>query len=110
MGSVRKADQKLVDEILKSLETNDRAVLRAMWLLAKRQTQDELAQEATLVHNGQGFSSAHARFGAFVYGRLKAGQTISQKTLNTARKITKQYARTQLLEMAKARLEQERSK
>lgn len=103
---VRKADRELVDKIIKSLDTNPKAVERAMWLLAKRQTEEELELEATLKHNGVGFGAAHARFGAYVYGRLKAGQRLTGRTLNTARHIAKRYAATQLLEMAKARQEQ----
>lgn len=101
MGSVRKADQPLVDAILKSLDTNDEAVEKAIRLLAERQTSEELAQEATLKHNKVGFSSAHARFGAYAYGVLNSGGHLKGKTLSVARHIAKRYARTQLLQIAK---------
>ena len=101
MGSVRKADQPLVDAILKSLDTNNEAVEKAIRLLAERQTSEELAQEATLKHNNVGFSSAHARFGAYAYSVLKNGGHLKGKTLSVARHIAKRYARTQLLQIAK---------
>lgn len=107
MGSVRKADRPLVDKIIHSLDTNNAAVERAMLLLGDRQTQEELANEATLKHNSIGFSSAHARFGAYVYGVLKNGGHLKGKTLTVARHIAKRYARTQLLQLAKDKLSQQ---
>lgn len=107
MGSVRKADRPLVEQIIKSLDTNDRAVEKAMFLLGERQTQEELEQEATLKHNAVGFSSAHARFGALAYGIVKNGGHLRGKLLTVARHIAKRYARTQLLQIAKEKAAKE---
>lgn len=110
MGSVRKADRTLVAQILNALETNDRAVERAMLLLGQRQTQDELEQEATLKHNAIGFSSAHARFGAYAYSVVRGGGRLKGNALAVARHIAKRYARTQLLQIAKEKIALEATK
>lgn len=102
--TLSKADQKLADEINAALDTNPRAVEKAMWYLASLQTDEELSQEATLKHNNVGFSSAHARFGAYCYGILGGGGQLYGKLLNDARKVAKRYARTQLLVRAKQRI------
>lgn len=110
MGSVRKADQPLVDAILKSLDTNDAAVEKAIRILAERQTAEELAKEATLKHNLVGFSSAHARFGALAYDIVSKGGHLKGKLLTVARHIAKRYARTQLLAIAKEKAAQKEAR
>lgn len=110
MGTVRKADQPIVDAILKSLEENDAAVEKAMLLLGRRQTPEELAQEATLKHNNVGFSSAHARFGALAYDIVSKGGHLKGKLLTVARHIAKRYARTQLLAIAKEKAAQKEAR
>lgn len=102
--SVRKADKPLVESILNSLETNDVAVEKAIFLLGQLQTDEELSQQATLKHNSVGFSTAHARFGAYAYGVILSGRHLSPKMMTQARYIVKQYARTQLLNIAKEKL------
>lgn len=51
------------DQILKLLETNDKAVARALVVLYERQTASEQATDSTNCWNGQGFSHAHAFIG-----------------------------------------------
>ena len=102
--TLSKADQKLVDDINYALDHNPRAVMKAVWYLGSLQTPEELSQEATLKHNNVGFSSAHARVGAYCYSILQGGGTLYGKLLNDARKVTKRYARTQLLDRAKQRI------
>ena len=102
--TLSKADQRLVDEINAALDTNPRAVMKAMWYLGSLQTSEELSQEATLKHNNVGFSSAHARVGAYCYSILQRGGTLRGKLLNDARKVAKRYARTQLLDRAKQKI------
>jgi hypothetical protein len=50
-------------DIVKLLETNDRAVARALVVLYERQTEDEKASEDTRHHNNRGFRPCHARMG-----------------------------------------------
>lgn len=103
--AVKKADQPIVDSILKSLDENPRAVMKAIVILGRNQTEDELQQEATLQHNGVGFTGTDARYGTWLYGQIVAGKGLSAKMLEGARKMAKKYARTQLLAAAKAKME-----
>ena len=50
-------------EIIKLLETNDKAVARAVFVLNERQTADEQMSESTKHHNGIGWTGADARMG-----------------------------------------------
>ena len=50
-------------QIVDLLRTNDRAVARALVVLAARQTADEQASESTHHNNGRGFRPCHARMG-----------------------------------------------
>lgn len=50
-------------DIVKLLETNDKAVARALVVLYERQTEDEKASENTRHHNNRGFRPCHARMG-----------------------------------------------
>lgn len=102
--TLSKADQALVDQINHALDTNPRAVMKAIWILGSQQTPEELSQEATFKHNDVGFTAAHARFGAYCYGILGGGGQLYGKLLNDARKVAKRYARTQLLVRAKQRI------
>ena len=51
------------DAIVKLLETNDKAVARALVVLYKNQTADEQRTEDTKYRNGEGFRPCHARVG-----------------------------------------------
>lgn len=50
-------------DIVRMLETNDKAVARALVVLYERQTDDEKTSENTRHHNGRGFRPCHARMG-----------------------------------------------
>lgn len=50
--------------IIRLLETDDRAVVRALLVLTARQTQDEQSQEQTRYKNGRGYRPCHAKMGA----------------------------------------------
>ena len=52
-----------VEQIMTLLETNDRAVGRALVVLRNRQTADEQISETTKHHNNRGFRPCHARMG-----------------------------------------------
>ena len=50
-------------DIIKLLETNDKAVARALVVLNEHQTIDEQHRQETRMHNGEGFRPCHARMG-----------------------------------------------
>lgn len=80
-------------DIAQILVKNDRAVERAMLLLYRLQTQSEQMTSQTTVHNGVGFSSAHASRGSY-YGRwVASGKQLTGKHLDLARKISLRYTR-----------------
>lgn len=51
------------ESIVRLLETNDKAVARALVVLNNRQTFDEQSSENTKYLNGRGFRPCHARMG-----------------------------------------------
>lgn len=51
------------ETIVELLRQNDKAIVRALLALTKRQTADEQRSEATKYQNGQGFRPCHARMG-----------------------------------------------
>lgn len=51
------------EKIVKLLETNDKAVARALLVVNANQTADEQVQEDTKYRNGEGFRPCHARMG-----------------------------------------------
>lgn len=51
-------------DIIHLLNTNDRAVIRAILAITARQTQDEQANETTKYHNGRGWRPCDARMGS----------------------------------------------
>lgn len=105
MAYIRKEDRALVENILNALDTNPKAVIRAIKLIGEAQTVDELDSRATLQHNNVGFSATDAAYGTWLYSQIQAGVPLSDKALNAARKLVKKYARTQLLAAAKTKLE-----
>ena len=88
-----------IDEIL---NTNDRAVERAMVRLYELQTQDEQQSSTTRVHNGQGFGSWYAQKGSYYARWVQSGRSLSGRHLDNARKIALKHSR-QLVEIANAR-------
>ena len=51
------------DQIVHLLETNDKAIARALVVLNDRQTADEQRSQDTKYHNGRGFRPCHAHMG-----------------------------------------------
>lgn len=51
------------DEIVKLLESNDKAVARALVVINNNQTATEQRSETTINRNGEGFRPCHARMG-----------------------------------------------
>ena len=51
-------------DIVKLLETNDKAICRALVVLHNRQTTNEQITETTQLHNDRGFRANHAKMGS----------------------------------------------
>lgn len=66
-------------EIITLLRTNDRAIARALVVLADRQTADEQASESTRHDNGRGFRPCHARMGTSMAKFFRARGYLSAK-------------------------------
>jgi hypothetical protein len=79
-------------EIEALINTNDRAVERAMVAIWERQTRDEQATEATRHHNGIGFSGWTAKSGTYFANWVRSGRSLSGKHLAKARKIALHHA------------------
>lgn len=103
--AVKKADRPLVDEIIQALDTNPKAVERAIYILGSNQLPCELETRGCSVENGRGFSRAHANAGAWLFSIVQGGGHLRGKALDIGRSISKHYARTQLLEAAKRKKE-----
>lgn len=68
------------ENIVALLETNDKAVVRALIVINQNQTSTEQSAETTIEANGKGFRPCHARMGtsmataALKFGRLTEKQ------------------------------------
>jgi hypothetical protein len=79
-------------EIETLINTNDRAVERAMVAIWERQTRDEQATETTRHHNGIGFSGWTAKSGTYFANWVRSGRSLTGKHLAKARKIALHHA------------------
>ncbi len=77
------------EAIVKMLETDDRAVARAILVLNERQTDDEQASEHTRYLNGRGYRPCHARMGTSMAKFFKDRGYLSPKQINWWRKREK---------------------
>lgn len=66
-------------EVINLLRTNDKAIARALMVLADRQTADEQVSESTKYHNNRGFRPCHARMGTSMAKFYKVRGYLSQK-------------------------------
>jgi hypothetical protein len=55
------------EAIVKLLETNDKAIIRALAVLYSNQTASEQRSESTINRNGEGFRPCHARMGTSMH-------------------------------------------
>lgn len=78
------------DVILNLLETNDRAIARALVVLTERQTSDEKSSETTRHLNNRGFRPCHARMGTSMAKFFTRYNKLSEKQINYWRKRDKQ--------------------
>lgn len=83
------------------LDTNPKAVVRALIAIAAYQTADELNSHHTKHANGVGFSSYDAPFLTDMLRQINAGRTLSPKQMAVTTNKVKRYWR-QLAEIANA--------
>jgi hypothetical protein len=79
-----------IEKIRDLLRTNDRAVMRAVWVLFERQTSTEQLCGQTLDDNGVGFNAFDAEFLTSLAGQVDSGW--SPKQLSAGRKAVMKYA------------------
>lgn len=72
--------------ITRLLETNDKAVARALLVLNARQTSDEQASQHTKHHNSRGFRPCHARMGTSMAKFYERNGYLSSKQIAYWRK------------------------
>lgn len=92
--------RELIDQIRKSLNESARAVEAALMILWERQTHDEKSREDTHETNSLGLAVPHASNVAYYAKWIQAGNHLSGKHLERARKIAHRYAATQLFELS----------
>jgi hypothetical protein len=74
------------ENIINLLNTNDKAIARALIVLTERQTFDEMQAKDTKYQNGIGFTPADARMGVSMGLQARNGFTLSAKQLAYWRK------------------------
>jgi hypothetical protein len=77
------------EKIVRLLETNDKAVARALVRLNERQTFDEQDHKDTKYRNGKGFRPAHARMGTSMAEFFTRNGYLSPKQVNYWRMLDK---------------------
>jgi hypothetical protein len=109
-------DERLVRRIRAALDRNPVAVVRALEILHALQTEDEVRHGATHWWNERGFRKDHAKRGKWlvetiIQGGRDAGfredALLRGEALEMGRTIAQRYAATQLLRLAKAKLEED---
>lgn len=70
------------EKIVTLLETNDKAVGRALLRLAELQTADEIVSEDTKHKNGRGFRPCHAKMGTSMAKFYERAGYLSPKQIN----------------------------
>jgi hypothetical protein len=94
-------------ETIKSLlDSNPKAVERAVVAIYRRQTDDERQQETTRHHNNVGYSAFHAPLGSYYAKWVLAGRHLTGRHLERARCMMQRYA-GQLYQIIQARQGQE---
>ena len=79
-------------EIEALINSNDRAVERAMVAIWERQTADEQDTQDTRHHNGRGFAAWSAKSGTYFAEWVRSGRRLTGKHLVKARKIALYHA------------------
>lgn len=79
------------EQIRAMLESNPRAVERAVLALYKRQTPEERVTGETRQLNGIGFSGADARLGTYYAEWVSKGRNLTEPHLSKARRMASKY-------------------
>jgi hypothetical protein len=82
----------IVDCIRRSLQENDKAVIKALGILYSYQTKDEQSSEATIYDNGVGFSGPDADFLTSCWKSYLKYNSLTVKQLNIVRKCIVKYS------------------
>ncbi len=69
------------EQIQTLLRTNEKALIRALFVLNERQTEDEQCSEATINRNGRGFTPADARMGTSMVNFYKKTGYLTSKQI-----------------------------
>jgi hypothetical protein len=85
------------ERIVSLLQTNNRAVEKAIVAIYHRQTLDEQSTQETKHANGIGFTGAHARLGTYYARWILEGNCLTGKHLEKARAMSLHYT-AQLLQ------------
>lgn len=86
------------EKIIHLIDTNDKAVVRALVQIYQRQTADEQSAHTTMHHNGVGFGAMDATFLSDIARKAQKYQ-LSERQIAAVRKLIRKYWR-QLLEIA----------
>lgn len=81
-----------IEKIRELLRTNDRAVMRAIWVLYERQTSTEILCRQTLDDNGVGFNAFDAEFLTSLAEQAEARGFFTPKQMAAGRKAVMKYA------------------
>jgi hypothetical protein len=90
---------ELRQKVAAALET-DPGVMRAVRVLAARQTEDERREERSRHENGRGVGRSHGRLVLVLAGQIEAQGTLDEHLRPLAKKLALRYSRTQLFELA----------
>lgn len=100
-------NQQQWKEYLQNLvRTNDKALYRAIILIADYQTPEETAMGATIDHNNVGFGAVDAEMLTGIALRLRNGGKLTQRELAICRNKMPKYWR-QLMNISKRRMKDE---
>ena len=69
------------EHIIHLLNTNDRAIERAVLAISARQTEDERRDEITKYHNGQGWRPCHAAIGVSMAKFIERNGSLTPKQI-----------------------------
>lgn len=84
--------QKAAKEIIqRSIDTNDRAVAKAITMIYSKQTQSEQASQMTRDHNNVGFSAFDAEILSSFAERLQSGRALTERQMAVGRKKIRRY-------------------
>lgn len=98
--------QQWKDYLQNLVRTNDRALIRSIYVIYGRQTDGEKMHGVTTEHNGRGFGKIDAEFFTELVVKMKHGGTLTDKQMAIARNKMPKYWR-QLMEVSKENMKKE---